>query len=335
LDSLFTSNTPIRLESKKLRKLDSKTKLYQQYIQLRQVKENTDKVTSRGGMIGGRGGRGTTLSRNIVPAITPLPPEIQQQHQQVVLCADIFYVDSAPFLATVSRGYNFITIQTLQSIRLKTSILPQLQQVINLYRARGLEVPYLHTDNEFDGIQKELLALGTRQSSHEQVPEIERAIRTIKERVRNSINTLPFQYYPKMLVRHLMYHQITWLNSLPKPLGVSTSISPRELITGIRPNYNVDCRVPFGSYCLIDDEHPTNTQTPRTSGAIALDPTTIIPDYYHFLSLETGTRVSRRLWKRRPMSQEVITSVNDIAQSGYDEPPEDRIPSSWAKDIIE
>jgi len=49
----------------------------------------------------------------------------------------------------------------------------------------------------------------------EHVPEIERFIRTVKERVQDIVNTLPLEQYPNRLIVERVYKAIFWLNCFP------------------------------------------------------------------------------------------------------------------------
>jgi len=65
----------------------------------------------------------------------------------------------------------------------------------------------------------------------EHVPEIERHIRTIKERTRETYATLPFQALLLRLVIKMVYVSVFWLNAFPVSSGISKTISPRKFIT--------------------------------------------------------------------------------------------------------
>jgi hypothetical protein len=62
-----------------------------------------------------------------------------------------------------------------------------------------------------------------------------------------------------------------WLNMFPPVDGVSKVISPRGVIIGLTVDYNKHCRLEFGSYAQVHEEHDNSMQT-RTTGAISLWP---------------------------------------------------------------
>jgi len=81
----------------------------------------------------------------------------------------------------------------------KLTIMKSLQQVINKYHGRGFKIQHILTDRQFECIRKpmETAGLNVKTTSHdEHVPEMERYIRTMKERIRVTTNILPFENYP-------------------------------------------------------------------------------------------------------------------------------------------
>ena len=152
-------------------------------------------------------------------------------------------------------------------------------------------------------------------AANEHVPEVERAIRVIKERNRASVSGLPYVQYPKVLKRALVANAVTWINMFPHADGVSNIISPRTIVTGLVPDYAVHCRVPVGSYCEVhDDPRITNTELARTTPAIALNPTGNTQGSVLFLSLKTGKTLTRKMWTELPITEEIIEAVHNLAE---------------------
>ena len=60
-------------------------------------------------------------------------------------------------------------------------------------------------------------------SRNEHVPEIERYIRVVKERVRAIASVLPFKQYPPRLIAEMVYNVVFWLNTFPHNDGVHTN----------------------------------------------------------------------------------------------------------------
>jgi hypothetical protein len=134
--------------------------------------------------------------------------------------------------------------------------------------------------------------------------------------VRATRHTLPFKMIPLIMLINLIYSSILWINAFPPKGGVSTTLSPRNIMTGIQFDYNKHCQLPFGSYVQAHEEpRPTNTQAARTVGAICLGPTGNIQRSYKFLNLRTGKCITRRRWTPLPMPQEVIDRVNQLGKA--------------------
>ena len=102
--------------------------------------------------------------------------------------------------------------------------------------------------------------------------DIERYIRTVKERMRGISNTIPFKRMTRNMVMELAKAVVYWLNSVPSSTGVSPTMSPRTIITGQLLDYHKHCQYEFGEYVQMHEEHD-NSLISRTVGAIALRPT--------------------------------------------------------------
>jgi len=121
----------------------------------------------------------------------------------------------------------------------------------------------------------------------EHVPEIERFIRTVKERVCAIVNTLLFETLPYRLAIKIVYNTMFWLNCVPHKDGIHLALSPCTIVTGLTIDYDKHCKLQFGTYVQVHEQH-NNSMIPRTSGAIALRPTGNAQGSYYFLSLHSG-----------------------------------------------
>jgi hypothetical protein len=202
------------------------------------------------------------------------------------------------------------------------TILSALQLAINLYKPRGFNVTSVHADSEISPLRDQLLPIQLNVcSTKEHVPEIERSIRTVKERVRGSIHDLPFEVCPKLLIKELILNSMSWLNAFPSENGVSKVLSPREIITGKQTNFKTDCRVEFGTYCQIHQHNDkTNDDNSRSVDAIALGPTGNRQGTYNFLTLDTWEKVTRNNWTELPMPRQIIDIVNNKGRSNKQRP---------------
>ena len=174
-------------------------------------------------------------------------------------------------------------------------------------------------DGQFEPLRGDLAEMGLQLntvSNDEHVPEIERQIRTLKERTRAIYCTLPFCKIPRRLTIEMLYAANYWLNMFPRKGAISTTMSPRTLLTGLTMNYNRHCRLEFGEYVQTHEEHD-NSLNPRTIGALALHLTGNVQGGYFFFSLTTGKVINRMRWTTIPMPKEVIDRVERMARQEH------------------
>ena len=171
-------------------------------------------------------------------------------HADVTLGVDIMVIDQLSFLLTTSRNIQFTTVERIFDKR-GTTLGKGIIKVCNLYKRRGFRVVVCLADPEFEVVRDALTEEGVILNTcgpAEHVPEIERKIRTVKERVRGTILVLPFSKMPRLIVVHSVIFSIMWLNFFPPKGGVSTTLSPQAIVTGLTPDCMKHCRIPFGGY---------------------------------------------------------------------------------------
>lgn len=165
--------------------------------------------------------------------------------------------------------------------------------------------------NKFDNIDIHLVGPGRH------VPVVERMIRTLKERVRSIINSLPYKC-PIFLIKWMVTSVTTSINLLRNNSGASTQgdvRSPKEIFSGIRTDKTRDIRATFGEYVEAYDTNNTiiNSMKPRTRGAIILAPTGNHTGTYNLWCLSTNHIIKRDKWITIPINQDVIDYINSFA----------------------
>ena len=269
----------------------------------------TDRASLQGKTVKAKGEHVPTFSAVEIPA------PIVKDHENVTLATDFFFVQGLPFIHTISRKIKFRTITPVKS-RKKEVMLQETKTVLDLYHARGFKVVDIHADMDFECIQDEVRPVLMNLNAHDDhVGEVERSIRTIKERVRADVHSMPFKRLPKMMVVELVRRAVLVLNQFPAQDGVSDTLSPLTIMTGKpSPDYH-NMKVEFGTYVhVFEDNSPTNNNKSRTTGAIALNPTGNVQGDYHFMSLTTWKRLSRTQWTALPMPDAVIAAVEKRAE---------------------
>ena len=109
------------------------------------------------------------------------------------------FVNKIPFLMSISRHLRFGTAQHIKNQQGAT-IFNGIRAIHQIYLQRGLQIRNAFMDGQFEPLRGNLAELGiilNTASNDEHVPEIERQIRTVKERTRAIYCTLPFQKMPR------------------------------------------------------------------------------------------------------------------------------------------
>jgi hypothetical protein len=111
-------------------------------------------------------GKSVQKQNNSIPnhQTIKIPAPIIVHYNDVRLFFDIFLVNGAPYFHTILEWIKFCTVAPINN-QSKQTLHMETQTAINLYRLRGFNVDH--------------------------VPEVERSIHTIKERVRCLIQGLP------------------------------------------------------------------------------------------------------------------------------------------------
>jgi hypothetical protein len=145
----------------------------------------------------------------------------------------------------MSRAIEFGTVAWLKNAKTDT-ILANIIEVRKVYLKRGFLLEIIEADGQFEPLRGALDHMGVtlnKCSREEQVSVAGQCIRTLKERCRCICNTLPFKRLPGMLIVKKVSNCNFWLNIYPPKDGVlSRNINPRELITGVKMDYNQHIR---------------------------------------------------------------------------------------------
>ena len=269
-----------------------------------------------GADVGSLKGKTTRLAPNkIRPINRSIPPEMYQKYKKITICIDIMFINKIPFLVSKSRKILFSTAEMLINRQGKI-IIKAIKNIHRLYSTRGFKIEIGIMDGEFEVLRGDLAGLNIylqTTARDEHVGDIERHIRTIKERCRAIFNVLPFLYLPTRMIAELVYCSNFWLNTFPHKNGISKTLSPRTIVTGTVIDYTKHCALEFGTYVQTHEPHD-NSMLSRTIGAIALRPTGNVQGGYYFMSLSTGRVINRYRWTELPMPEDVIIRVHQIAQ---------------------
>jgi Reverse transcriptase (RNA-dependent DNA polymerase) len=267
------------------------------------------------GLLKGKTVRRSPLKVDTNITYIPLPPSVHERYQEVTLSADIMYVNKVPFFVTVSRKIKFGTIEALDK-QTESRLFKAIQNVIRVYHHGGFRVRHVLMDGQFECLRGALLGMQVllnTTSRDEHVGDIERYIWTIKERMRCTATTVPFETMTSTMTLELGKRTVFWLNAFPAADGISTTLSPRTIVTGQIVNHDQHCTYDFGEYVQTHEEHD-NTMAPRTIGALAMRPTGNAQGSYYFLSLSSGRIINWLKATPLPMPHEVIDRVRRMAR---------------------
>jgi hypothetical protein len=214
-----------------------------------------------------------------------IPATIMSRYPKVTIAVDIMQINKIPFLMWISRDIKIGTCKMIQNMK-ATMLANCIKHIKTLYDKQGFKITNMLMDGQFETLRGNLgdmqITLDTV-SKEEHAPEVERYIRTVKERVRCIYNMLPFKPMPGEKVTEMVSHSVFWLNMSPPTDGVSKTISQRNLIIGSSIDYHKHCRLEFGEYAQVHEEQD-NYMVTRTTGAIALHHTGNSQGGYYFLS---------------------------------------------------
>lgn len=187
-----------------------------------------------------------------------------------------------------------------------------LKTFINLFGLQGINIQSIHGDNEFDKIKALIAPIPVIACGRdEHIPDIERAIWTIKECIRCSTCDLPYKRIPGIMIDNNIEENSCCLNNFAPKDYISDTISPAGMILGRdKVDFN-NLKLDFGQYCEIHDG-TDNTQKPHIIRAIALRPKDNSGSYY-FMSLETGKRVHSNNWVELSITDNVIARAKALA----------------------
>ncbi|KAL7504016.1 hypothetical protein ACHAXN_001720, partial [Cyclotella atomus] len=166
-------------------------------------------------------------SSKVRPRVVKIPMQLYERLKEVILTADVMFVNGLPFFITLSRGIKLITTEFTPS-RTADKLYKALLKVCRFYRRHGFLVVTTLMDMEFkkvDDISDECVINTT--AAREHVTDIERCIRFVKDRCRYTIQEVPYKdCMPDSFIIYLVKFVVMWMNAFPSGSGVSTEFSP-------------------------------------------------------------------------------------------------------------
>ena len=267
-----------------------------------------------GPSLGGLKGRSTSHK---AAAVAPAKEKIRcLEEVNQTMHADLMEVHGVWYLVTILDPVEYVQVSRVKS-RDKYDIWAALESHLKFPEKFGLRAATIRVDGESAIATEWMIAkTGHRIDSGgaaTHVPMVERKIRTLKERVRSMVCTLPYNLTEKLeewLVKAAVYS----INLIPTVNDISYN-SPREKLYGVIIDAKKDLKHSYGDYVQVHEEEITNkVDVGRTRGAIALRPTGAMDGSWYYWLLETAKVVRRLRATVLPMSQDVIDAINRAAR---------------------
>ena len=256
----------------------------------------------------------------VVNDIIEIPKELIAAQQHVDLCIDTIFINSMPFLATVSKNIKYRTCDYVAS-RKVPDYRSVLSRVILIYLNAGFTIKCIHADSEYEPVleyfknQQPSIPYNLA-STDEHVPAAERNNRVLKERIRATFHSLPFKALPILCLKELAPATADKLNFFPPADGISQYYSPREIMSRQRLDYDKHCRIPQFSYVqAFEDTHPKNSQKARTLDCIYLRPAFSLQGGHVLYHLATKSIIRRPKVTVIPITPSVIEAVERLAKA--------------------
>ena len=181
------------------------------------------------------------------------------------------FVGGLPFLVTSLRNIKMAT-EAFVPTRTARQLANSIMKVVHIYSHRGFVVNISLLYMEFVKVTDlcKLVEVITT-AAQEHIPNIERLIRLIRDRLRCITYYFHFTSVPNMVLIHILYSVNMMLNEFSRESGVTGYFSPRKLVIGRTINCLKDCHADIDVYVdSSTDVMVTYNLTPRTHSCIAL-----------------------------------------------------------------
>ena len=164
----------------------------------------------------------------------------------------------------------------------------------------------MFVEPEFQSLEEKLVStILSTNGARDHVPEVERKIQVIKERMGEHHTNLHFPSSTRRMTIELAKHVVISLNASPPKSVLPKTYSPRKIMKGKSLDWKKICKLHFGAYAQVhEDRNVTNTLKERTQGEIHLGPTGNLKGTYNLFSLRFGKKPPADNSQRYPPPQQ-------------------------------
>ena len=262
--------------------------------------------------------KGKTTRKTPLPVIEnyiEVPRELISAQKNVTIAMDDAYVNSLLILTSISL---YLYYRSAHYIPKGTMIYHEqaIDDIMSIYRKGGFIVREIRCDNAFrplvNNVEKKYPFLNFNFSNpQEHVPQAERNIRVMKERIRVQYHRLPYNHLCRTLVKYLVTESMKKLNFLPAKHGISKYYSPRMIMHKQHLDYNQHCKYSIGQYVLAHDEpNIKNTNQARALDCIYLRYHAAHQGGHELWHIATNRVITRQYVTMIPITPSVIQQVH-------------------------
>jgi hypothetical protein len=256
---------------------------------------------------------GTSTKPSLEENVLPETGEKAALKEQELHC-DPFVIDDTWFvLSVVSPMGQWICTDI--AIRTAVAYAAVIEKHIGICAEHGFTITRVVVDSErglaclagrIPNVPVDVVAPG------QHVQKAERAIRTLKERVRAIEASLPYNL-PRRCVRHAVAFVVQRVNAVPRrSLG---PVATGELFTGRKFDMKEDGKGAFGDYVVAPEPKNDNTMRPRARLCILMHPQGNATPGWLLLDIERGVVIRRSSWRKEPIPPQAIEAINRMADA--------------------
>jgi len=241
--------------------------------------------------------------------------------KEQILSADIMYCENTPFFIAIADPLGLVYCVDIAN-KGHSELSRAIGIVCNQFRRRGFIITEMRFDsesaiNQCEDKLSELKIKLNRLASGVHAVVVERCIRTIKERVRAILFTLPYRL-PYHLLKWAVMNGVFGKNIMPLPYNEGIAMSPWEIFSGRKLDYERDLCA-MGTYVQFKTPPSlmSNSVTlPRTMGGIVMFNTGNVSGDRIVYNPVTNRCVTVRQMVRLPITDAAIEVINQIHDRG-------------------
>jgi hypothetical protein len=231
--------------------------------------------------------------------------------RQQTMHVDIGFFNNNMFLVTVVKPLNLVMSTYIDDKSTNTLIeaLNNQVEILGTYKYRVISII---SDNEAN-FRKILYVNGIKMKyTTSKDGTVERAIRTLKNRVRALLAGLPFNAN-NMFIREAVKYTTKCINMLPRTSGIN-NVPAREVVTGIKLNHK-DLKIGFGDYAQVYKKgiKKNSILEEHSVGCISLGPTFNGYGGIRFYNPMTKSEIQSNNYKILPHTQQIIDLLNELS----------------------